>query len=809
MAAGALMLGVTGCKKDGPDGGYKVAEINTYLDGKVDNNIVFDEIPIAGDEYTFQVKSNRAWEITSTIPEALTVTPTKGDADKTVSVTVEVAANPAGEPGRNFDLKFAVSDTKSISQTVKFRQLGEGGEAKDYAFPTEGAVYYENTGTTVSRVGQYWPYVDQFEGYTRGGTADQSAVTYTGSSASVRDSGPGWVATDPALGDNAPYFYLAADGAKLQIGEINLDGKTSFILNWVMMDTAESVPVEGGYGAVPRAITTETVNLNIGFDGAAFQKDVAYTVGKDLGNGWTAVSAEFGVPPGTEFLYLSLDGFVAAEAEVRQGLRLDNFELVEGGSGSPVINPGDVIPPDYITISELLTRYNGTAVEITGNEAIKGSVIIDLTANNIASLKNLTISDGTAGITIRLAQDAVPADFPMMDEVQVVLTGLSITEYQGLIQVSAPNSAVTLTGETRPVTPKQISLEQLNSNEYQSMLVEVQNIQFISSAVGKSVKDASFQQATGRAPHLITVEDANGTDGIVYVSDYITFEQNVPNGSGSLTGVATCAGTTVVAQLMPRNPGDFSAMTGARFAEEPFFSVGTASPATVEAAGGSASVDVAANVAWTATVTDGVAYLSAGPTPASGNNGQTVTVTFSANTDTESSRTATVRFTTTADVTTKTYDVTFTQSRADGGNYTTVLTEDFSAITAGNSTASNGSSSAWDGNTNFPTVDRAYQAGGAVKFGTGSAVGSMTSKSLDLSSPFRVTVDVKGWSSIEGKLVITVGGQTREITYTETMSSAFGTYTVDFDAATATSTVQIGTSAKRAFVDNVLIEVQQ
>ncbi|NBT49933.1 MAG: hypothetical protein EBT07_19355, partial [Actinobacteria bacterium] len=78
-----------------------------------------------------------------------------------------------------------------------------------------------------------------------------------------------------------------------------------------------------------------------------------------------------------------------------------------------------------------------------------------------------------------------------------------------------------------------------------------------------------------------------------------------------------------------------------------------------------------------------------------------------------------------------------------------VLSEDFTALTLGNNTTSSGSATAWTGGALFPTVVKAYQAGGAVRLGSSSTgsngIGSITSKTLDLSSgPFDVSFDVKG-----------------------------------------------------------------
>lgn len=139
-----------------------------------------------------------------------------------------------------------------------------------------------------------------------------------------------------------------------------------------------------------------------------------------------------------------------------------------------------------------------------------------------------------------------------------------------------------------------------------------------------------------------------------------------------------------------------------------------------------------------------------------------------------------------------------------------VISENFSSITSGNNTTTGGSGTTWSGNTNFPTVTAAYQAGGAVKLGTGSASGSITSKSVNLSSgSFTVTFDVKGWTTVEGSIKVTITGgttQTQTVSYTAVMDGSFETKTVNFNAGAASSTVKIETTAKRAYIDNVVVQ---
>lgn len=139
-----------------------------------------------------------------------------------------------------------------------------------------------------------------------------------------------------------------------------------------------------------------------------------------------------------------------------------------------------------------------------------------------------------------------------------------------------------------------------------------------------------------------------------------------------------------------------------------------------------------------------------------------------------------------------------------------IFSEDFSSITNGNSTTTSGSSAVWSGNVNFPTVDRAYQSGSSVKLGSSSAIGSIISKPLDLSvngGVFTLSFDVKGWSTVEGNIKVTITGQTPQIiTYTAVMASSnFESKTLNFTGGVSNSTIKIETTSKRAFLDNIVV----
>ena len=134
-----------------------------------------------------------------------------------------------------------------------------------------------------------------------------------------------------------------------------------------------------------------------------------------------------------------------------------------------------------------------------------------------------------------------------------------------------------------------------------------------------------------------------------------------------------------------------------------------------------------------------------------------------------------------------------------GGGDVVVLSEEFDNGTTSDSSSEFSSSK-------FPnfsgSTSKAYTSQfGGVKLGSSSASGYITSKSLDLSSSFTVTLNVLRYNTDSGKVQVTVGDVTKEITPTTTDTA----YSLDFDAATSASTVRIATSTKRAYIDNVII----
>ena len=139
-----------------------------------------------------------------------------------------------------------------------------------------------------------------------------------------------------------------------------------------------------------------------------------------------------------------------------------------------------------------------------------------------------------------------------------------------------------------------------------------------------------------------------------------------------------------------------------------------------------------------------------------------------------------------------------------GGTSVVVLSEQFDNTTTADSSSEISSTKF----SNFSGANsKAYTSKyGGIKLGSSGAVGYITSKSLDLSSPFTVQIDACKYGSDTGNINVTVGGVTKTINNSELgAAGSFNTFTLSFDAATANSTVKIATSSKRAYIDNVVI----
>lgn len=160
----------------------------------------------------------------------------------------------------------------------------------------------------------------------------------------------------------------------------------------------------------------------------------------------------------------------------------------------------------------------------------------------------------------------------------------------------------------------------------------------------------------------------------------------------------------------------------------------------------------------------------------------------------------------TADKTT--FYAVFATADRSGGSGTVLIDEEFDNTSTSDSNTAITTSTF----TNFTgSTSKAYKSKyGGIKFGSSSSVGYITTKTLDLSKAFTVILDACKYGS-DGAcdIQVTVGSDTKTIAHSElNAAGTFKTFTLEFEAATSTSVVQIGTKSTRAYIDNVIISTK-
>lgn len=289
----------------------------------------------------------------------------------------------------------------------------------DSDVPTGNALYSENCGTKVEKVDGYWPYVDKFEGWTRGGSLDQKAVTYTGNSASVANSGKVF---DPAEDETTvvtgpPYVSMNKSTSVFNINDINIASNTNFTFTFT---AAQQINYSNG--VVLGDMTDETIRFSVSTDGSSYAP-VALKVKKVASGYWYLCTAEFKLPAGvsTDKIWVRFDGYAGLE---NHGLRIDDFKLYEGGNGSELVVPepitttiGDIKEPgDYELKGVTVVNRSEIAYVIADNT---GSMLVYHSGNERSVGDKINIS---GAVTIYQAPNN-PPQFAKEAVVEVVSTG--------------------------------------------------------------------------------------------------------------------------------------------------------------------------------------------------------------------------------------------------------------------------------------------------------------------------------------------------------------------------------------------------
>lgn len=352
FCAALAVTAFSACSDDDEEGGYSGMPEITVNGG--------ESVTVAGKleggklEQTVEVVSKGDWTLTFKNP---------GDSQW---VTPSAMSGKTGTTQLTFTLGQASAERSAIlvltaSSTVEGFPLTDEATItvvqSDSDVPTGNALYSENCGTKVEKVDGYWPYVDKFEGWTRGGSLDQKAVTYTGNSASVANSGKVF---DPAEDETTvvtgpPYVSMNKSTSVFNINDINIASNTNFTFTFT---AAQQINYSNG--VVLGDMTDETIRFSVSTDGSSYAP-VALKVKKVASGYWYLCTAEFKLPAGvsTDKIWVRFDGYAGLN---NHGLRIDDFKLYEGGNGSELVVPS----VDYTkgTVAEAIAAGAGKNYEV-------------------------------------------------------------------------------------------------------------------------------------------------------------------------------------------------------------------------------------------------------------------------------------------------------------------------------------------------------------------------------------------------------------------------------------------------------------
>lgn len=188
---------------------------------------------------------------------------------------------------------------------------------------------------------------------------------------------------------------------------------------------------------------------------------------------------------------------------------------------------------ERISIREMRTAYANGSPSIKEGSFLQGVVISDVVGNNWDS-RNIVVQDVDAGIVCRFT--AAP-NIPIGKEVKVILTGRTMTLFNGLLQVAdIPSQNLIIIGDGAAPAPKVLQIKDISSTQHESTLVQI--------------KDAEFSGGATYGTNGVSIKDASGTIQ-VYTRSAATFSAS-PVKSGKVTVTAIVGKFNANTQLQLR-----------------------------------------------------------------------------------------------------------------------------------------------------------------------------------------------------------------------------------------------------------------
>ena len=212
----------------------------------------------------------------------------------------------------------------------------------------------------------------------------------------------------------------------------------------------------------------------------------------------------------------------------------------------------DIPVGNILTVAQVKDFYvAGQEIEITEDYSVYGTITADESTGNL--YKEAYLQDNTGAMYMRFTASS---GVYIGDSVRINLNGATILKYNNMFQVDGldPDLNVIKITTNQFRTPEVATLFDIFANDslYQGRLVQLNDVEFLCSEMGKTWADAVGQQSEDR-----TISDTLGNQVIIRSSGYANFAGDVlPTGKGSVIAIVSQYNSTI--QLLIRNPNELT-----------------------------------------------------------------------------------------------------------------------------------------------------------------------------------------------------------------------------------------------------------
>lgn len=339
-------LGFVACEDKGDD---------VVADPKVEVSATSLNFTMEEGSQSVELTANSDWKVEVDDADWVTVTPTAGKGDATL--TVAVAMNESGAVRTSIVKVIALHkeygnwDTKKITVSQSASETPTVEEELLYGDNFDGEEATKTYGS-----GSSWPYLDQFPQFANPEGPAAENVTYSGKGVSIRANSTSDSQYSDYAGSGSNNIFFGSS-AYFQVNNITLaEGQQNLKLTF----GSEKYTQDGD-----NTFKNEEFHIYLSKDGNGWAEIKEYTFAGTDGGRWNVATAEFSLTSVPETLYLKF------AADVASVYRLDDVKLFSGNGGQTIdldnIEAPEPVEVKKVTVAEFLAAAeDSTIYELTG-----------------------------------------------------------------------------------------------------------------------------------------------------------------------------------------------------------------------------------------------------------------------------------------------------------------------------------------------------------------------------------------------------------------------------------------------------------